>query len=195
MELPLRQRKRIKTMAHIQAVAMQLFKEKGYREVTIEEIAHVAEVAPATVYRYFETKTGFFTMDPVERPGYDEAEFAHLLLKDPAAAVQMQFAQIIDEDDSGSGFIAGMQFVMDVPEVRAAVLLQNVRLADDIAAQLVSEAGMQEIVAKSFARSVLIGVFTAMEQWHIDGRTEPFQSYVARACGSLRVPSDADEGV
>lgn len=189
MELPLRQRKRIRTMAHIQAVAMRLFREKGYREVTIEQIAHQAEVAPATVYRYFETKTGFFTQDPVEQPGYDNAEFVQKLLEDPLTAIQSLFAHIINEEEDESIFIAGMQFVIDIPEVRAAVLLKNVQMADDIAVHLVSDAGLSDIEAKSFARSVLIRVFTAMEQWHLDGRKGAFGNYLGEACEGLHAPT------
>lgn len=188
MELPLRQRKRIKTMAHIQSVAMELFHEKGYREVTIEEIAHVAEVAPATVYRYFETKTGFFTVDPVEQPGYDQAAFAEKVLQNPTEAVRSLFAQILNEEDAIADFVGGMQFVLDIPEVRSAVILKNVQLADEVAAQIVLQSSMSEFTAKSFSRSVLIRIFTAMEQWHRDGRQHPFDGYLVQACEGLRAP-------
>mgnify|MGYP000405825816 CR=1 FL=1 len=40
----------------ILSAALTLFCEKGIEETSIEDIAGKAEVGPATVYRYFETK-------------------------------------------------------------------------------------------------------------------------------------------
>ena len=62
----LRERNRRLTMEHIQDVAIALFEAKGYREVTITEITHAAEVAPSTFYRLFQTKEGLFTALPTE---------------------------------------------------------------------------------------------------------------------------------
>jgi AcrR family transcriptional regulator len=54
--LGLRERKKPKTRAAIQQYALRLFRDQGYDESTIEEIAEVAEVSESTVYRYFSTK-------------------------------------------------------------------------------------------------------------------------------------------
>ncbi|MEW6261999.1 MAG: TetR/AcrR family transcriptional regulator [Thermodesulfobacteriota bacterium] len=40
----------------IQAAAKQLFMEKGYRATSIEDIAKLAELSPATIYLYFNSK-------------------------------------------------------------------------------------------------------------------------------------------
>lgn len=44
-----------KKQAIIQA-ALQLFKEKGFKETSIKSIAEVAEVSPVSIYNYFEGK-------------------------------------------------------------------------------------------------------------------------------------------
>ena len=52
----LRERKKARTRAAIQAAALERFARDGYHETTVEQIAEVAEVSPSTFFRYFPTK-------------------------------------------------------------------------------------------------------------------------------------------
>ncbi len=54
--LGLRERKQVKTRGLLQAEALRLFREQGYAETSVNEIAEAAEVSPSTFYRYFPTK-------------------------------------------------------------------------------------------------------------------------------------------
>ncbi len=49
-------RKKAKTRAVIQREALRLFKEQGYNETTIEQIAEASEISRVTFFRYFATK-------------------------------------------------------------------------------------------------------------------------------------------
>jgi AcrR family transcriptional regulator len=59
----LRERKKARTQATIQATALKLFGQKGYDETTIDEIAEAAEVSPSTFFRYFPTKEDVVLFD------------------------------------------------------------------------------------------------------------------------------------
>ncbi len=58
MNQGLRQRQKETRRARILSVARKSFQERGYENVTIEEIAAESEVSAATVYNYFRTKAG-----------------------------------------------------------------------------------------------------------------------------------------
>ncbi len=62
----LRERKKAKIRALIQAHAIRLFIEQGYDETSIEQIADAAEVSPSTVFRYFPTKPDLVIYDELD---------------------------------------------------------------------------------------------------------------------------------
>jgi AcrR family transcriptional regulator len=62
----LRERKKARTRATLQEVALRLFHAQGYEQTTVEQIAEAAEVSPSTFFRYFPTKEDVVLYDALD---------------------------------------------------------------------------------------------------------------------------------
>ncbi len=121
----LRERKKARTRAAIQAHALRLFAERGYAATTVEQIAAAAEVSQSTFFRYFPTKEDVVLhdrFDPLLLAAF-EAQPAELT---PVAAVRAAIRAVLgalpaeelaDERQRGA-------LILSVPELRARALDQ-----------------------------------------------------------------------
>jgi AcrR family transcriptional regulator len=119
----LRERKKAKTRAAIRREAMRLFREQGYDETTVEEIAEAAEVSPSTFFRYFPTKEDVVLQDDFDEP-LIEAFRAQPPELTPLQAMRVALRQVFgnltpeqraEEDER-------LRLSREVPELRAARL-------------------------------------------------------------------------
>lgn len=95
--LPLRERNKQKVTERIIAAAVELFKARGYNQVTMDDIAEQAEISRGTLFNYFPTKEALLLpwgqqiLDGQIRPGLQ----AHLAKRPTTAqALQALFTNI-----------------------------------------------------------------------------------------------------
>src|SRR6266540_3380610 len=62
-QVSLRERKKARTRAAIREHAMRLFREQGFAETTVDQIAEAADVSPSTFFRYFPNKEAVILQD------------------------------------------------------------------------------------------------------------------------------------
>lgn len=124
----LRERKKAKTRAAIQQHALRLFREKGYGETTVEEIAEAAEVSPSTFFRYFGTKEEvalYDFLDPFIIPAF-RAQPPEL---NPIQALRAAFRQVFEKlppEELTRQWERG-KLIIGVPELRMRMLDEMAR--------------------------------------------------------------------
>ncbi|MEW2443712.1 TetR/AcrR family transcriptional regulator [Micromonospora marina] len=181
MPLSLRQRNRMAAIRAIQDTAMELFDSRGFHDVTVDDIAREAAVSPSTFYRYFGSKEGLFTVDPFAAVGADG--FDEVLDLDDLPGTMTRLAA----SAGGGEPWRGMRYVLEEPDIRAAVYATMDAMVDRIAAAL-AERGHGPTAARVRARTYIFGVyFSALEQWHGDGRTRPVGEYVREALEAIPI--------
>jgi len=185
----LRERKRLSAMRTIQERALDLFDERGFDAVTIEEIAAAAEVSPSSVYRWFGTKEGLIVADEFDSMS-QEAVREILDVNDPVGSL-VQIVVRYESAPQQAGQTAGgpwrrVRYFFQEPSVRTAALAELDRAGSRIAPLLAGSNGMTEAQARVVANALVFGYFAALEQWYLDGGDHPIATYVEEGLRPLR---------
>jgi AcrR family transcriptional regulator len=135
----LRERKKAKTRAAIQAEALRLFREQGYEATTIEQIAEAAEFSPSTFFRYFPTKEDVVMYDDLD-PAVIAAYRAQPPTLTPVTALRAAMRQVLAQLPPGAirDMRERFELIMAVPELRSRLLDELVRTIE-LVAELVAE--------------------------------------------------------
>lgn len=139
-------RKKAKTQATIQREALRLFKEQGYTETTIDQIAEAAEISRITFFRYYPSKADVVLCDI---DAIDKAIMETTLSEPPETsliqALRNALAKVYLESPEKELKILTERHLLlrTVPELRTATLNYNARKI-----RLISE-----LVAKRTGRS------------------------------------------
>lgn len=164
----LRERKKAKTRAAIQAHALRLFAKHGYDETTIDQIADAAEVSQSTFFRYFPTKE-----DVVLHDRFDPLLLAALKREPPElgpitamrGAMRSVFGSLSDQE-LGQERLRGA-LIMSVPELRARSLDQMAGTLQDFSEAVAAwlgrppDAAIRNLVGAVFGvcMAALVGAF------------------------------------
>lgn len=161
----LRERKRIRTISHVQNVALELFLRNGYEATTVQQIAEAAEISESTFFRYFPTKEDVVLQDDLD-PILESALRELPAELSPIEALRAAFHQIF-------GLISGAErsrqreriaFVLEVPELRARTLDQFFGGTDLIARALAERTGRapDDLDLRIFAGAVIGACMTVV---------------------------------
>jgi AcrR family transcriptional regulator len=135
----LRERKKARTRAAIRQHAFRLFREHGFTETTVEQIAEAAEVSPSTFFRYFPTKEDVVLQDDFDPIAIAKFEALPADMH-PVAALRAAMRETFAEAPAWQveQWREQTRLTMSVPELRARALddyLRSVRLAAELMAK------------------------------------------------------------
>jgi AcrR family transcriptional regulator len=175
-------------MRTIQDTALDLFDERGFSQVTIEEVARAAEVSPSTVYRLFGTKEGLLVADEFDSMSQDAIEDL-LDVDDPVGSlvkVVLRYEAAPTSDTRGGPDPARrIRYFFEEPSVRMAACAALDRASQRIAPVLRNRE-LSEVQARVAANALVFGYFGALEEWHLDGGKKPIADYVDEGLRPLR---------
>ncbi len=174
----LRERKKARTRAAIQAHAVRLFIEQGYEETTVDQIVEAAEVSQSTFFRYFPTKEDVVLHDRYD-PILIAAFHAQPPEKSPIDALRGAIADVLGSLPAHELELEQTRgrLIVTVPELRGRFmdqLAETIRmLAEAIAARI--DRDPEDFVVRNFVGAV-IGVALAAV---IDLAEQPEADYLA----------------
>lgn len=161
----LRERKKAKTRASIQEHALRLFREQGYDETTVEEIAEAAEVSPSTFFRYFPTKEDvvmYDAFDPLLIEAFRAQPKELTPIQAMRASVREVFGSLTAEQIRPLRERAVLAF--GVPELRAAMLDQFISSGAMMVGLVAERLGRpaEDFAVRTFAGAVVGAIMGAM---------------------------------
>ncbi|MFB4278278.1 TetR/AcrR family transcriptional regulator [Nonomuraea sp. MTCD27] len=142
----LRERKKRQTRQHISGVALGLFVQRGFDNVTIAEVAAAAEVSVNTVYNYFPTKEDL-VLPPEEASAQRLADIVRERAtgESAAGAVLARLRQEVRGRERQVGLSEGFGRVLEMmraaPTLTARLEDLGRQMTDALAAVLAEECG------------------------------------------------------
>jgi AcrR family transcriptional regulator len=184
--LGLRERKQVKTRGLLQAEALRLFREQGYAETSVNDIAEAAEVSPSTFYRYFPTKVDVVLYDAFD-PILIEALRAQPSELSPIGAVRAAMTSVLGS--SSDAWATQMQersdLMVSIPELRRGMLealLASVEPFAQVLGERVGRAPDDFGVRNVVAAVIGVGLFAWLDA---GGRAHDFLARIDAALAHL----------
>ncbi|MEV0030338.1 helix-turn-helix domain-containing protein [Nocardia sp. NPDC050793] len=168
------ERRRIEAMSRIQQVALDLFDEHGYREVTVERVAAAAGVSPSSVYRYFGTKEMLVLYDEADpqllevlrTAGDGETLDPVALLAVARPLVPVMIGALITAD-SERRIARRMRYVHAFPEVRDGQTRQMRELEEQFRVLFAERCGRDpnDLRVRMAASTAIWGGVAVLDHW------------------------------
>ena len=193
----LRERKKLATRRELRREALRMIAERGYSNVTVEEIAEAANVSPRTFFNYFPTKeAALFGADPElaaatseaivhQSPGEPVVNVLRAVMTSQAKSVVDEFAELGGDPLEWLGRIKASR---TDPHLHAAHGAQMAAIERSLAEAIAQRLGttLERDPYPGLLASVSTGVFrSSMSFWASLGGRVPLEHLVDLAFGAL----------
>lgn len=154
-------------MRRVQDAALDLFEERGYAAVTVDEIAAAAAVGPATIYRGFGTKEGVVLWDEYD-PLLLDLVARHLREAPLLPAVTRALVEALDRVYRADRrrILRRARLLLSEPQLIAAAAVNSAPLRGALADLFVETGAARDTLeAAVAAAAVLATMETAVKRW------------------------------
>ncbi len=155
-------------MLAIQAVSVALFEDRGFENVTVEEVASQSQVSPSTLYRYFGTKESLVVWDDLDRL-MEAALETHLGRDEPFGDLKRAFVGAYS--DLSKEELLALRRRADLIDREPALLAAQVAALHTAQEQLlpvlakVYKRGKRDLVLEMTLRIALTALVAGLEHW------------------------------
>jgi AcrR family transcriptional regulator len=197
----LRDRKRQRTRAALEAAALRLFAERGFDETTVEQIAGEAEISPRTFFHHFPTKEDVVLADHQRR-----LERLVVVLADrpddeaPMRALRSALLEVAtDFEAERDAILLRARLVIGNPSVLARSLWIQADWEPAIARTMAARLGIRvddDVRPRLIAAATLAAMRVAQQRWVVDEGHTPLPALVGEALDLLErglAPGDAHD--
>ena len=186
----LRERKKARTRADLAEAALRLFAERGFENVTVEEITAAVEVSPRTFFRYFTSKEDVLFVDHGEMLERLSSVLTRRPPAEPAmTAVREAVLSLADYyEDTREDIFLRARLMLETSSLRAHSLERQAEMEDAITAVLATRLGVDpavdlrpRLVAACAVAALRVGATT----WLAAGAEASLPDLVVEALGLL----------
>lgn len=165
----LRSRKRVAAIRHIQQVALDLFDEHGYDQVSIAQVAAAADVSERSIYRYFGAKPMLILYDVTDTaslPMFRE-HLKNRSLLDALAHTLDDIAPLLD-DAALHEARRRLAHIDRHSQLSEATASYTRNLGSDFAAAIAAARGTSDddLSAQVLGHAVIAALTAAIDHWH-----------------------------
>jgi len=179
----LRERKRTAAMYRIQSVALDLFEERGFDEVTVEEIAEASEVSPSSVYRYFGTKEQIVLWDEFD-PALERFFAESFAAPVPLDGLRKVFVELLGGlgPDDEQRIVRRLRLALGHPTLEQAAIAATYTVAETVEQLLAAQLRrpVVDLEVQVFAHAFVGGLLGMFHHWQGTGFVAPLGEILER---------------
>ncbi len=188
------ERRKREAMRRIQQVALDLFDERGYRNVTVERVAAEARVSPSSIYRYFGTKEMLVLYDEYDpqileliRTSGGGLPTSPAELIGALCAALPAFLDVIIPDGYDRQLRQRMEYIAAEPDIKAGMTRQTENMERELRAILSERIGRDsnDLQVRLAAATGAWGFTATLFHWADSGYAQPLRTVLARAIDLL----------
>lgn len=184
----LRERKKQRTRWLIQEQALRLFREQGYEQTTVDQIAAAADISPSTFFRYFKTKEDVVLEDEYDPMVLELVASAPKELS-PFGAFRYAISELSGNLDEGelTKILERTKLILSVPALRMRTLDSLTTQMNTLAGGIAGRLGVpaDDLRPRVMAGALFGASLAVMLAWaQGDGRDDLYE-LVDRALAAL----------